>query len=62
MARGLLLFEALILAASQRASETDRTARRLPAPLDQVPGGRADCQQQREAWIERLHRAAPGTD
>lgn len=58
----LLICAVLVPAILQRAGETDRTPRRLPAPLELAPGERADYQRRREAWIEQLHRAAPDID
>lgn len=59
LAAGLV---AATLVAIAIAPGIERTRRPLPAPVEQAPGERADHQQRRKAWIELLHRAAPGTD
>lgn len=62
----LVLLSALallgLLAMRDRDASQPDPRRRLPPATEGTPGERADYQARRRAWIEILHRAAPGVD
>ncbi|MBK8066064.1 MAG: hypothetical protein IPK27_00075 [Rhodanobacteraceae bacterium] len=62
LALGLVVIALSGFALSRLPGGGERPELRLPPPVEQAPGERADYRRRREDWIELLHRAAPATD